>query len=264
VKELPVENTDGPLVSTTLHDVQVLRFNRPERRNAWNHELARSYADQLSRADADPSVRAIVVSGVGSAFCAGADLTSVGTNIDATTLPFLWNVESALRVRKPMVAAINGAAVGLGLVQALYCDVRFCVPEAKLSTAFARRGFVAEFGMASLLTSMVGQARATDWLLSGRAISGEDAYAAGLVNFLVSPNEVLDSAIAYARELAANCSPRAMAVIKDQIRRESRLEFWQALQHAEKLQLESLDTADVAEGFRAFAEKRVAKYEPLS
>jgi enoyl-CoA hydratase/carnithine racemase len=244
--------------------VRVLTFNRPERRNAWNDGLRREFVRQLSEADADPQVRSIVVTGAGTAFCAGADMGDLAVQADASQQDdFLREVESPLRVRKPLIAAINGAAVGLGLLQALYCDVRFCVEGAKLSAAFPRRGFVGEFGMVSILSSLAGRGRASDLLLSGRMFTGREAHAMGVVNFLVEPDQLLSAALDYAQDIGAHCSPHAMAVIKQQIRVEPQMEFWEALRHAEALQLASLTTPDVAEGFNAYFEKRDPAYEPL-
>jgi enoyl-CoA hydratase/carnithine racemase len=243
---------------------RVLTFNRPERRNAWNDGLRREFVSQLAQADADRQVRSIVVTGVGTAFCAGGDMSELAVQAgESQHEEFLREVESTLRVRKPLIAAINGAAVGLGLLQALYCDVRFCIAEAKLSTTFSRRGFVGEFGMVSILTSLAGRGRASDLLLSGRIFTGREAYEMGIVNFLAEPADLLAAAFAYAEDIGANCSPHAMAVIKQQIRVEPELEFWEALRHAEALQLASLTTPDVAEGFKAYFEKRDPAYQPL-
>jgi enoyl-CoA hydratase/carnithine racemase len=176
---------------------------------------------------------------------------------------FLRDVESPLRIRKPLIAAMNGAAVGLGLLQALYCDVRFCVADAKLSAAFPRRGFVGEFGMVSILSSLAGRGRASDLLLSGRAFTGREAHAMGVVNFLAERDDVVADALSYAEDIGAHCSPHAMAVIKQQIRVEPQMEFWEALRHAEALQLASLTTPDVAEGFNAYFEKRDPGHQPL-
>jgi enoyl-CoA hydratase/carnithine racemase len=244
--------------------VRLLTFNRPERRNAWNDGLRKEFVRQLAEADADPQVRSIVITGAGTAFCAGADMTDLAQQAGANEQEdFLHDVESPLRIRKPLIAAMNGAAVGLGLLQALYCDVRFCVADAKLSAAFPRRGFVGEFGMVSILSALAGRGRASDLLLSGRVFTGHEAYAMGVVNFLAERDHVVADALAYADDIGANCSPHAMAVIKQQIRVEPQLEFWEALRHAEALQLASLATPDVAEGFSAYFEKRKPAYEPL-
>jgi enoyl-CoA hydratase/carnithine racemase len=240
---------------------RVLSFNRPERRNAWDDGLRREYMRQLLIADADPQVRAIVVTGVGTAFCSGADMGELVTRADGSDTAFMREVETPLHVRKPLIAAINGAAVGLGLLQALYCDVRFCVPDAKLSTTFARRGFVGEFGIVGLLSSLAGRGHASDLLLSGRVFLGTEARDLSIVNFLAERDELLKEAIAYAEDLGTSCSPGAMATIKRQIREEPQMEFWAGLHHAEDLQLASLETNDVTEGFEAFFEKRTPEYE---
>ena len=122
-----------------------------------------------------------------------------------------------LTVRKPMVAAINGGCAGIGLVQALVCDVRFASSGAKLATSFARRGLPAEFASSWLLTRLIGTGRAMDLLLSARTITAEEAVALGLVNWMRPPDELLPAAVAYARDLALNCSPSSMAAIKAQV-----------------------------------------------
>ncbi|HEY5332267.1 MAG TPA: enoyl-CoA hydratase-related protein, partial [Solirubrobacterales bacterium] len=202
--------------------VFVLTLNRPERLNAWTTPLEDRYFELLDEAEADPDVRAIVVTGAGRGFCAGADMNDLeaganrdfsGSGIEKRARPrcFPWTI------RKPLIAAINGPAVGLGLVEALYCDVRFATPEAKIATIFARRGLVAEYGISWLLPRIVGTGRALDLLLSARTIRGEEAYRIGLVDHLAAAAEVLERAVAYADDIATNCSPTAMATIKRQV-----------------------------------------------
>ncbi len=193
--------------------VLVLTLSRPERLNAWTDAC-------LDAAEDDPEVRAIVVTGAGRGFCAGADLSDL--ELGATT----DIAEAVLRdrprprtfpltVRKPTIAAINGAAAGLGLVEALYCDLRFATPEAKLATTFVQRGLVAEYGISWLLPRLVGYSTALDLLLSGRVIRGEEALRLGLVDRVSA--QVVDDAVAYAAELAAHSSPWSMATVKAQV-----------------------------------------------
>ncbi|GAA2133749.1 enoyl-CoA hydratase-related protein [Actinomadura napierensis] len=246
--------------------VLVLTLNRPDRLNAWNDDLERRYFALLYDAEADQDVRAIVVTGAGRGFCAGADMAdlqeaSTADDLDAgrprpRTFP--------LTVRKPMIAAINGAAVGLGLVEALYCDVRFTVPAAKLGTAFARRGLIAEYGVSWLLPRLIGTGRALDLLLSGRIVQGEEALALGLVNRVVDPGGLLDAAVGYATELAASCSPASMDVIKQQVHRDLDRGFAEALTEADALMLASFRHPDAAEGVAAYVEKRPPAFRPLN
>lgn len=143
-------------------DVLLLTLNRSDRLNAWNDALEERYFALLDAAEADPAVRAVVLSGAGRGCCAGADFEDLqrlgAADLGITALPVRERPrERPLAFRKPLIAAINGAAAGLGLVEALYCDVRFCMPEAKFTTAFAQRGLIAEYGVAWLLPRLVGQ-----------------------------------------------------------------------------------------------------------
>jgi enoyl-CoA hydratase/carnithine racemase len=248
--------------------VLVLTLNRPERLNAWTDSLEDRYFARLDAAEIDPEVRAIVVTGAGRGFCAGADMSDLerGAMTDAAE-PELRNrprPRSFPRtVRKPMIAAINGAAVGLGLVEALYCDLRFATPDAKLSTAFARRGLVAEYGISWLLPRLVGYSTALDLLLSGRVIRGEEAHRLGLVDRVSEPQRILDDAVAYAQELARHSSPWSMATIKAQVHADVDRPFAAAVAAAEELLLASFHRPDVHEGVRSYLERRAPSFPPL-
>lgn len=162
--------------------VRILTFNRPERLNAWTAEMGRRYFDLLEEADRDPSVRAIVVTGAGKGFCAGADfadLTAIQSGEYADEQDPRPNTFPTT-LRTPVVAAVNGACAGLGMVHALVCDVVVTADDAKWTTAFSRRGLVAEYGLGWILPRLAGQARAMDLLLSGRVFTGAEACAMGL------------------------------------------------------------------------------------
>ena len=147
-----------------------------------------------------------------------------------------------------MIAAINGAAAGLGLVEALYCDVRFATPEAKLTTAFARRGLIAEYGISWLLPRLVGPSRPSTCCCPAASSRGEEALRLGLVDRLSEPERLVDDAVAYAAELAAHSSPWSMATIKAQVQADLERPFAEAVAAAEELMLASFDRADVAGG----------------
>ena len=168
-----------------------------------------------------------------------------------------------LTVRKPLIAAVNGPAAGLGLVEALYCDVRFCVPGAKLTTAFARRGLIAEYGMSWLLPRLVGTSRALDLLISARVVLGDEALAIGLVDRLVEPGELVEAAVAYAADLAANCSPTSMAIVKRQVFDGLDRTFSESFAESERLIAESFERPDAAEGVASYLEKRLPAFPPL-
>jgi enoyl-CoA hydratase/carnithine racemase len=248
--------------------VRLLTLNRPERLNAWNLALEDRYFELLSAADADPAVRAIVVTGAGRAFCAGADMEGLrqvaDTGVSSTAVNERRSRSYPYTIRKPLIAAINGPAVGLGFVQAMYCDVRFATPDAKLMTAFARRGLVAEYGVAWLLPRLVGSSRALDLLLSARTVLGEEAERIGLVDRVVAGSSLLDEACAYADELSRLCSPWSMATIKRQVRENADQPFAAALADSERLMLESFNGIEIKEGVASYLEKRQPAFAPLS
>jgi enoyl-CoA hydratase/carnithine racemase len=182
--------------------------------------------------------------------------TTVGHEPRPVTFP--------LGVPKPILAAINGACAGLGLVFALMCDLRFAAAGAKLTTAFARRGLIAEHGISWMLPRLVGPARALDLLLSGRVVLGEEAAALGLVNNAVADDRVLDETVAYARMLARESSPASMAAMKRQVYADYERGLEPALTEANRLMFESFTRPDFAEGVRSFIERRSPEFAPLS
>lgn len=247
--------------------VLVLTLNRPERLNAWNDALEARYYDLLDAAEDDPEVRAIVVTGAGRGFCAGADLDDLAAAEDIDMAAVLRNRPRPrtypLTIRKPLIAAINGAAAGLGLVEALYCDVRFCTPEAKLTTAFARRGLIAEYGISWLLPRMIGPGAAMDLLLSARIVRGEEAHRLGLVDRLSAREDVVADAVAYAAELAEQSSPASMAAIKAQVHADLDRSFAGAVAAAEDEMIASFARPDVAEGVQSYTEQRPPAFPSL-
>jgi enoyl-CoA hydratase/carnithine racemase len=254
-----------PVASEQKDGVLVLTFDRDDSMNAWSPELEDAYFAALDAAEHDPDVRAVVVTGSGRAFCAGVamgDLDQLQKGGAAVidrprprSRPYFFP--------KPLIAALNGATAGLGLVEALYCDVRFAAPEIKLTTSFVRRGLIAEYGIGWLLPRLVGASRARDLLLSGRVILGEEAAAIGLVDYLTPAGELRDAAVAYARDIAENCSPTSIAVIKRQLREAEDGDFDTAFEAAEPLLRESLERPDFGEGVMSFVERRPPVFPPL-
>jgi enoyl-CoA hydratase/carnithine racemase len=248
--------------------VAVLTLNRPDRLNAWTSEMQRAYFDLLEEAGADDDVRAIVVTGAGRGFCAGADmevLQDVGDgNLEAAASRADARPQATpLGIPKPVIAAINGACAGIGLVQALMCDIRFAAADAKFTTAFARRGLVAEHGISWMLPRLIGPARALDLLMSGRVFLGEEAAQLGLVNRALPRESVLDEALAYARDLATNCAPSSMAAMKRQVYADLERPLTEAVDEANALMGESLQAPDFVEGVTSFVEKRPPRFAPL-
>ncbi|MDO8212240.1 enoyl-CoA hydratase-related protein [Conexibacter sp. CPCC 206217] len=257
---------DEPLVLYDVAErVATVTLNRPSRLNAWTPQLGLAYHDALARAGADPGVRAIVVTGAGRGFCAGADMGDLN-EISPGNHPEIVDDRRHTFVRtlpKPVIAAVNGAAAGMGLMLAAMCDVRIAAEGAKLTTAFARRGLIAEHGLAWLLTRLVGPAAALDLLLSARVVLAEEALQLGLVNRVVGRGEALDAAWAYARELATHSSPASMAVIKRQVQDDLERGLDAAYAAAEEAMYASLDRPDLAEGVASFTERRAPDFPPL-
>jgi enoyl-CoA hydratase/carnithine racemase len=249
--------------------VALLTLNRPERLNAWTGEMENLYFDLLQECAADERVRAIVVTGAGRGFCAGADMDDLQSLGNGGPTPDQVARERrpqslAHSIPKPIVAAINGPCAGIGLVQALMCDIRYAAEGAKFTTAFARRGLVAEHGISWILPRLVGPARALDLLLSGRVFLAEEAAELGLVNRLLAPEEVLEHALAYAGELAGNCSPASMATMKRQVYADLERGLIDATERADVLMLESFSAPDFAEGVTSFIERRQPSFPALA
>ena len=248
--------------------VAVVTLNRPERLNAWTPGLAKAYFDRLDEAVADPQVGAIVVTGAGRGFCPGADMAALqglsteggeGESGRGRTRPTTY----PLSIPKLMVAAINGACAGLGLVQALMCDLRVAAAGAKFTTAFARRGLIAEHGVSWLLPRIVGTSTALDLLTSARVFTAEEAADLGVVNKVVPPDQVLAEAIAYAQDVAANCSPASVAAIKGQVHRHISMDFEAACADSDRIMAQSLKGPDFKEGVSSYVEKRPPEFAPL-
>jgi len=261
-------STDGVVLMSIDGGVAVITLNRPERLNAWTLELENLYFDMLEECGRSPQVRVIVVTGAGRGFCAGADMDDLQAlgdgSIEADERADARRLQTlALSIPKPVVAAINGPAAGLGLVHALMCDIRFAAEGAKLTTAFARRGLVAEHGISWILPRLIGPARALDLLLSGRVILAEEALELGLVNRVTPAATLMEETLAYARELASRCSPASMASMKRQVYTDLSATLPDALQRADGLMLESFGRADFVEGVSSFLERRDPRFQPL-
>jgi len=248
--------------------VATLTLNRPERLNAWTPEMQTRYFDLLEECTEREDVRAIVVTGAGRGFCAGADMQNLQSissgDLDVSaTAHDERPVTFALGIPKPVIVAINGPCAGLGLVHALMCDVRFAAAGAKLTTAFARRGLVAEHAISWMLPRLIGPARALDLLLSGRIVLGDEAAELGLVNRSLPDETVLEETLAYARMLASECSPVSMALMKRQVYADLERPLAESLEEANRLMMESFSGADFAEGVRSFVERRPPDFAPL-
>ena len=255
----PVSADDPVLYEVRDSGVAVLTLNRPERMNGWGGGLAAKFYALLDQAEADPHVRAIVVTGAAGrsaraptwATCRRSAKASTDGETDISKLVGERHPHFVATLRKPVIAAINGACAGIGLTQALMCDVRFAAAGAKFTTSFARRGLIAEYGISWILPRVVGWGAALDLLLSGRVFLADEAAELGLVKEVVAPEELLPRAIGYAEDIAANCAPSSLAVIKQQVYADTMRDVFEASDHAEKLMHESMQRPDFIEGITA-------------
>jgi len=261
--------------------VATITLNRPDKLNAWTAVMEQEVRAAMAEAERDENVRVIVLTGAGRGFCAGADMSLLSTvatkGLDAAQRAQAVQAgagagsgsgDSSARadfqkkysyfpaLSKPVIAAINGPAVGLGLVIALYCDLRFASDAARFSTAFARRGLIAEYGMAWMLPRLVGHANALDLLFSARLIDAAEAFRMGLAN-QVYPQDVFQEKVReYAVELASSVSPRSLRVIKRQVHDAMFQTLGEAFDISEREMLASLQCEDFKEGVAHFVEKR--------
>lgn len=256
---------DGPVLFAVEEGIGVITLNRPAALNAWTFEMGVAYLRTLDAAATDPDVKAIIVTGSGRGFCAGADMGML-KQLVAGEMPPPEGVRDDFAtepaVPKPVIAAINGPCVGLGLARALYCDVRFLQRGTSLSTAFARRGLPAEDALAWLIPRIVGWSRGLDLLLSARTITDEEALSLGLVNQVV--DDAFDAAKDYAREMVRYCSPASLREIKQQIWGGSSATIQEANARADELLLTAFKRPDLAESVAAFLEKRDPVFPPLA
>ena len=267
-----------------MDGVAVITLNRPDKLNAWTGAMEKSVKAAMAEASADESVRVIVLTGAGRGFCAGADMDllqkieaaggekreqSDGKDAEAafksTAGPDLEGAYGGrfgflMEVPKPVIAAINGPAAGLGLVVALYADMRFAAADAKFTTAFASRGLVAEHGVSWLLPHLVGPAHAMDLLMSARKFDGREAERIGLVNRSFDAEHFMDNVMDYARTLATSVSPRSMTVMKRQVWKAMFQDFNTALAIGDDEMQKSFASEDFKEGVAHFVEKRAANF----
>lgn len=259
--------------------VATITLNRPDKLNAWTRTMEAEVRLTVEEAAADDGVRVIVITGAGRGFCAGADMSLLQSVAERGTHPLPVSVPNGGNsggdtsrddfqrqysyfptVPKPIIGAINGPAVGLGLVIAMFCDLRIASEEARFGTAFARRGLIAEYGLAWLLPRVIGHANALDLLLSARVIDAREALRIGLVNQVVPQEKFLDSVYAYANDLAEKVSPRSLRVIKRQVYEAMFQTLGQALDTATVEMRASLQCEDFREGVAHFMEKRAPQF----
>lgn len=253
-----------PKVLTTIADgVATVLLNRPDTRNAWSPAMETAYFDALQAASDDPAVRVIVVAGAGGSFSVGPELGEIAPDRLAEFERDPRGDAFATTLPKPVVAAIDGPCVGIGLSVALMCDIRFASARAKLTTGFARIGLIAEHGTSWLLQRVASPAVALDLLLSSRIVRGDEAQRLGLVNFVVE-DDVLAAAQEYARAMAVSSSPSAMAVIKAQVHADATTSLGDAVAEADRLVELAAATPDFAAAITAMIEGRKPEHQPLA
>ena len=251
----------------------LVRLDRPEKLNAFTFRMVDEIRSVVDLASADSNVIAVVITGNGRGFSAGLDTSDLARsasgevatrsdpNPESDELPALFS--HILRVPKPVIAAVNGVTAGGGFVLAMMCDLRFAASSATFTTAFSRRGLVAEHGTSWLLPRLVGLNRALDLMWSARRIGAEEAYRIGFVDRLVPDDELLDEVRAYVDDLAANVSPRSLAVMKKQLYGDLSLALRDALFGADVHVQAALEHPDATEGVVSFVERRPPKFAPL-
>lgn len=276
----------GQITMRTQDRITTITLNRPDRLNAWTAQMADELRDAVGRAGADPESRCIVITGAGRGFCAGADmeglqgiagagkasgLSAAGATDTAAADGLGPDVSETYpgrfgylyRCPKPIIAAINGPCAGIGLILALYADLRFAAEEAKFTTAFAARGLVAEHGIAWLLPRLVGEAHALDLLFTARKFTGAEAASMGLVSKALPGEALMEHVCLVARTLANDVSPRSVAVMKRQVRAGYAQSFAESLAVADEQMSRSFSTHDFKEGVRSFVERRPPAFDNL-
>jgi enoyl-CoA hydratase/carnithine racemase len=267
-REQIIEQLEDGILTITL--------NRPDRLNAWTATMAGELISALDRADADDDVRAVIITGAGRAFCAGADLERGGETFDwrtragtearrgASEVPRDNGGQLTLRIfdcTKPVIAAINGPAVGVGVTMTLPMDIRIAAEGARFGFVFVRRGIVPEAASSWFLPRVVGINQALEWVMSGRVFSADEALAGGLIRSVHPQEELLPQAHAIAREIADNGAPVSVAL--------ARRMLWRMLGAEHPMIAHRVDSramflrgqsADVVEGINSFLEKRPARF----
>jgi enoyl-CoA hydratase/carnithine racemase len=267
----------APVRTEVADGVATITLDRPHRLNAWTGGMEAAYRSAMAAADADPAVRAVVVTGAGRAFCAGADTDALDRMAGdgaydagaAAGVPvpgpgdrpdFAHPFSFHLGLSKPVLAAVNGPAAGVGLVLACFCDLRYAAAGAKLTTAFARLGLPAEHGLSWVLPRLVGPGHAADLLFTGRVVLAEEAARMGLVNGVLPADDVLPHTLDVARRLATEVSPASLRVTKRQLWADLLGSLDDACTAAERHLDTMIGSPDFVEGVAALRAKRTPRF----
>lgn len=260
--------------------VALITLSRPDKLNAFTPEMMREMIDALDRTDADDAVRAVIFTGEGRAYCAGADLSAGTRGFVDEGQQSLMNADGSVNYgseaardggglltlrlfesKKPLIGAINGAAVGIGVTMTLPMDIRLASETARFGFVFTRRGIVPEAASSWFLPRVVGVSKALEWCYSGRVFDAREALDGGLVRSLHAPEDLLPAARAIAREIVENTSPVSVALTRQML--------WRGLGQSHPMEAHRIDSrailsrtasADAAEGVASFLEKRAAAY----
>ncbi len=261
--------------------VATITLDRPERLNAWTSRMGAEVKHAVAAAEADDRVVAIVITGAGRGFCAGADLQDLqdigegqrggsGASAledadpgDPAMVDYRGSYTYLMSVRKPVIAAINGPVAGMAVPISLACDMRFASDRALFTLAFSQRGLIAEWGSAWLLPRLVGPAHALDLLLSSRKVDAAEAERIGLVNRVLPHDELLGFVTDYVKHLAETCSPTSLRVMKRQVYEQLTADLGPAEKEAVELMVESFSRPDFKEGVNAFLEKRPPSFQRI-
>lgn len=266
---------DGSIATITL--------NRPESLNAWTRTMEKEIHSVMTEASGDDKVRCIILTGAGRGFCAGADMNSLDDLQQSSTSGNAGSdsvraVNNAIQgglhlpsdfgmrytyfptVPKPIIAAINGPAAGLGLIMSLYCDLRFASDTAMFTTAFSRRGLIAEHGISWMLPKLIGHANALDLILSARKVTSQEALDMGLINRIFTATKFIDEVKAFAEEISTMVSPRSIRIMKRQVYSALLQPLEQAVLVANSEMPASFDSNDFKEGVAHFLERRLPNF----
>jgi len=266
-KEITYEKSDR---------IAIVSYNRPERMNAWKMSMGEEARTAMLDADKDPNIGAIILTGVGRAFCAGADMASLNNLAQGTdelaaagTPPsgteeldpnFRGRFSWMLALKKPVIGAINGPAVGMGFANALYCDIRIAAEKARMGLIFTQRGLGIEFGSSWMLPRIIGIANAMDLAVTGRLIDATEAHRMGLVSKVVPDAELMGAAKALATQIGTQCSPLGISHVKRMVYNHLFTDLATALADNDASASELTKSEDFKEGIKAFLEKRPPKF----
>jgi enoyl-CoA hydratase/carnithine racemase len=259
---------------TVEHGVALLWLDRPERNNAWTPVMRREFRATIAELESNAAVRAIVITGAGRAFCVGGDMEvldrisgagvmAAPENDDLSDELFgtdLGTFGFLLRTTKPVVAAINGATAGVGLILASFCDVRFAAAGSKFAVAMSRLGLPAEQGLSWILPRLIGVGHAADLLLAGRVILAEEAEGMGLVNRVFPRDDLLNAATEYAQNIAREISPASTRMMKQQLYADLVGDLPSSVEFANGLMEAALKSSDYREGVEAFRQRRPPQF----